>query len=1378
MSGTVPRTCTVIAELPASQPGDPQSDEPDSRPLRDFRSCRAYVLLGDPGAGKTTAFEDEVGELNDCAHLVSARDFLAIEEPDSVPSGHTIFIDGLDEVRAGQRDARSPFDMIRRRLRDLGRPRFRLSCRESDWLGENDRRHLARVSPGGEVTVLRLDPLTESDIRRVVDGHASIADPGDFLSEGHERGVGGLLANPQTLIMLADVVGGGGDWPTSRADTFEKACLHIVREHNEEHLAAAKSRDVPPPGELLDAAGRLCAVQLLTGAPGYSLLGNGGDSDYLLPDQCGYEPPGFLRHALATKLFRGQSHGRATPIHRQVAEYLAARHLARVVEHDRLPARRLVALMAGRDGSVVTEMRGLSAWLAAHSPKVRPHLIDRDPVGVGQYGDVSAFGTEGKRALLESLGRAIPKLEHWGFGLGTAFRALATPELEQAFAALLASPSRADEHQRLVIFALRVLRGSPALPGLSNALLLTVRDPSWYPAIRINALRVYSRRGHGSDGKTNRLRALLDGIGRGDVPDPDDELLGVLLGQLYPDHLTPRELWDVFSEPQNPHLLGTYRHFWEMALAERVPDAHLAEHLDILARWPRLLPSASSETDPCERLRLDLVARGLSQHGDDLFRRGDVARLYDWLGVACADHAIHRDGHRRSAKSIREWLEDRPQVQKAVVLECLRRQPDAADPYPPQRSMHERLCASDLPRDFGTWCLNRAVRVANGAPDTATHLLELAFSALGDDRHNQGLSLDRIRETTRDSELLTASLARLERSRIAWKREDAEWADRRRRYEQEEADKREKELAYLRSQAASLRANEAPPALLYQLARTYFGDFQAISGDKEAGARAIWDRWPGERELTDAILASFRGVASRPDLPSLKEVAAVARKNRIHYLALPLLAGLAEEERTSSGSPELPTGKRRMAIASYFATVHAQYCPGWYTAILDRHPEIVAEVQLRLAPAVFRGNNSVNCKLYGLAHDPGYATVARLSALKLLRAFPTQAKRQLGHDLQHLLIAALEHCDRGELVALIDSKLSRSSLGVWQRTVWLAAGLLARPEAYRAAVRDHVQGRERRLAELFDFLSCPGNQTDRLDDDTVALLVSLLGGSVEPQRLEVRSRAYVITAAMERSELVAGLIQRLASSTSPQAGDLLQDLINNPSLAPWRDHLRKARRAQRIVHRDHRHRHPDAGQVRDTLRGAAPANVADLAALLEEYLRELARQIESGDADGWRPFWNEDKHRRQATPKAEESCRDAILRELRHRLPPGVEVQPEARHARGNRSDLRASYLGADGRRFHVPVEIKRSQHPAVWTSIEGQLIGKYAIDPVAEGHGVYLVLWFGREHRKRSPSGEHARGAADLERRLRSTLSDRRKRKIAVCVIDVSGTVGPRART
>ena len=41
----------------------------------------------------------------------------------------------------------------------------------------------------------------------------------------------GLLKNPQTLNMLADVVTQGGGWPKSRKETFEMACGQMVREH-------------------------------------------------------------------------------------------------------------------------------------------------------------------------------------------------------------------------------------------------------------------------------------------------------------------------------------------------------------------------------------------------------------------------------------------------------------------------------------------------------------------------------------------------------------------------------------------------------------------------------------------------------------------------------------------------------------------------------------------------------------------------------------------------------------------------------------------------------------------------------------------------------------------------------------------------------------------------------------------------------------------------------------------------------------------------------------------------------------------------------------------------------------------------------------------
>ena len=78
MSGTAARTCTVVP-VPGPDGNEARGDPSlrDCRPLADYRSHDAYVLLGDPGAGRTTAFMDEVEALGEeTCHPVSARDFL------------------------------------------------------------------------------------------------------------------------------------------------------------------------------------------------------------------------------------------------------------------------------------------------------------------------------------------------------------------------------------------------------------------------------------------------------------------------------------------------------------------------------------------------------------------------------------------------------------------------------------------------------------------------------------------------------------------------------------------------------------------------------------------------------------------------------------------------------------------------------------------------------------------------------------------------------------------------------------------------------------------------------------------------------------------------------------------------------------------------------------------------------------------------------------------------------------------------------------------------------------------------------------------------------------------------------------------------------
>ena len=499
------------------------------------------------GAGKTTAFESERGALREKACLITARDFLTFN-PQSHPEWRdkTLFIDGLDETRVGVNDARTPFDQIRGRLDVLGKPHFRLSCREADWLGANDRKRIESVSPDSKVTVLRLNPLTDSDIADILNVRPDIGDAQAFMAAAKDRGVEGLLTNPQTLKMLADVVAQGGGWPKSRKETFEMACGQMVREHNEEHEAAQESNSPLASDQLLGAAGRLCAVQLISGAAGYTLRGQ-ADEEYPALDQCDYDTSEALRSALATKLFKGASNNRVSPVHRHIAEFLGARHLAQIIERG-LPARRVISLIA--DGTVVTEMRGLSAGLAAHCKDARADLIERDPIGVGLYGDIREFATDEKRTLLESLNREGIRLESvWR--TAAAFGALATSDMEPVLRAILTDFRRDQDHQRLIGFVLVVLQEGEPLPSLSEVLLEIVRDDTWWPDFNYVALDAFIHNYPDSTDKTSLLKALLADIHTGSLSDTDNQLLGTLLAQLYPHDLPPSEVWDYLSGTGN-----------------------------------------------------------------------------------------------------------------------------------------------------------------------------------------------------------------------------------------------------------------------------------------------------------------------------------------------------------------------------------------------------------------------------------------------------------------------------------------------------------------------------------------------------------------------------------------------------------------------------------------------------------------------------------------------------------------------------------------------------------------------------------------------------------------------------------------------------------
>lgn len=1279
MTTFVDRTCS---EVQATNDG-----KPASLPLSHYAKRSAWVLLGPPGAGKTVEFQREAERCG--AHYVTARNFLTLNDPEW-RSG-TLFIDALDEIRAGSPDGRTPLDHIRTKLDELGRPPFRLSCREADWFGASDRGHLAAVSADGDVLELRLEPLSDEQIRDLLGRH--VADPEAFLHTAHQAGLSALLATPQDLELLARAVA-SGRWPDTRSETLELACPQLAREQNAEHRIAAEGESFATE-QLLDAAGDLCAVALFSGHAGYAVASAASDEHYVrLNDIHGSLP--LLRAALHTRLFVYATPQRATPLHRGVAEFLAARRLARTID-DGLPPARVMALMTGPDGGVVSSLRGLCAWLSAHSAKIRPDCIARDPLGTLLYGDVKRFTAPQKRQLVDAitrLGRHDPWILRNRFELDVRWGDLATPNTEPMFRDLLGASGKDDAEQRLArTLLLALYHGSP-VPGLECLLMDTVRGGRLWSHIRALALRAFIRQYGGSGRMARRqLLDLLQDIEAGTVSDPYRNLLGLLLSHLYPKLVPPTQILRYLHEPDDPLSIGYYDNFWTKDVVENATDTDLGKLLDALIQD-----------------RSELIARDGYRHQPlamQIFTRLlqgsmkiEAARLFDWL-VVLSPHFTCEEWD-----SFSDWRRKNPGRASALGEHA---EKESRTPIKPVNVCRHLAADSVL------------AAISGDFPDAEDDLAETPGPS------------DKVRR----------------------------W--------------REQWQAFLRASRAQIQDN-CPPGILNELAKVYWGSMALVEGDTPDARLTCLLQDDG---LVQLALGAIRDTPERADLPTLREVA-TQRSSAPHPLALPYVAALDLLPVSAARS------NLRLGLAFQFDALLQP--AAWYEATLKADPRLVASTLVEYCRGAFGCGRIPYWPLAQLAQNTetteveNLAKVAELASLEVLERFPPRCKAEHLSTLTRLLVAALNNVCHTGLASLVERKLSLRGLTAMQRVHWLCCGVTLAGARHLEPLLSVLAGRyqHQRIQTVVDLmlgvqqegLRLPHGRVLRVDalNAPVALrLTKCLAEHCPPASLfDDTYRDFIppsVADAARGADAVRHLLDHLASLATVEATDALRQLAANVALSRWRPEVQHALTNQLATRREAEFRHASVTDVLETLGGATPANAADLAALVADSLTTLAGRVAGGNTSDWRQYWNTEG-KRVTKPKLEELCRDAVLSDLRLALPTGVTAEPEGAHAADRRSDIRISFGD-----FVVPLEAKQSSHRDLWKTMHRQLIGSYAKDPSAQGHGIYLVFWLGRDRCQRAPDGSpKPHTAAELETQLQETLTPEQRRKITVIVMDVSG--------
>lgn len=1346
----VPRTCTARDEKAGTR---------EPRPLADYRAAPAYVLLGDPGAGKTESFRQEAADTG--GHYIRARAFATLDHSPQL-AGKTLFIDGLDEMRAAGGDGRTPLYQVRQHLDRLGRPHFRLSCREADWYGDSDSAALLEVAPGGSLAVLHLDPLSDADIALLLAHKFGRTDPADFVRQSGRHGLADLLRNPQTLGLLARAV--GETWPDGRRKTYELACQQLVRETNPEHRAA-KRATAPTANALLDAAGFLCAVQMLAGIAGFALDDDAADDQHVLWRELSASRDMPLLDALATGLFqRDEREQQRIPVHRSIAEFLGARYLEALIDTQGLPLGRVVALMAGEDGGIAPDLRGLAAWLAVHCRGARDELVGRDPLGVVLYGDVRDFPTDDKRRVLAALRNEAERYAGFRFENWTAapFGALATPDMVPVFLELLASPSRAEADIALLDCALDALRHGPPLAELAmEAIRLeavldnAARDASYPSHVRHKALKVLLR---DLPRNANRLVAIAKGIHVEKIEDEDDQLLGRLLTELFPKFIRPMEIFGFLHPQKQDRLIGDYRMFWGHHLADDASSDLLPELLDQLVLHATRLRKSLDRLQ-AERMAGALLARALETHGDTI----DDARLYDWLGSGLDEYdhpRIDGEHHRRVAS----WLAARPKRYKAMLIAGTECCIDKENLWPCLLQSSSRLYGAEPPADFVPWCLERAATQTH--VEYRRHFFAEAAMQLRRQGGQAWLTLDALDyldpwitahpEFERDLEPFVS--CRID----DWRREDAA---RQREWNKDREQQIEGWRSHFREHLEVIRDGSAYPQILDELAQAYLRQHLDIEG--ETPRERLADFLGEDEELIEAAYAGFRRSLDRADLPSVVEIVDLEVKGRMHFIRQPCLAGM-EELYTSDPETALHLDDAVLRkLLAFRLTWVAEKEADWFVALVKARPDLVAEVLVAYALPLLRKGDEHLHGIWQLAYDDDYAAVARIALPDLLKGFPLRAKNQLlTNALDPLLKSALRYLDRPTLTTIVSTRLAQGSMSAAQRVHWLACGLIVAPREYEAPLATHV-GKSKTLAShlggfLHDRERRPGGNAS-LPESTLALLIELLAPGAPPER---PMGAHWVSPPMYTADKVRTFIDALGGNPDEAAQKQLERLLGLPKLAPWHDRLRHAAHTQRMARRKASFRHLDAAEVCNTLANREPANAADLAALADAHLRGLARKIRDGSTNDYRQYWSYDVSGKPERPKPENDCRDILLSDLAERLGRlGVDARKEIYHAEDKRADISVSFGGAQD--FNVPIEIKKDSHADLWRAMHEQLIVRYTRDPGADGFGIYLVFWFGGKNMPLPQEGKKPRSATELEERLRQTLSVEESRRVRVCVID-----------
>ncbi|MBF0131472.1 MAG: hypothetical protein HQL75_02655 [Magnetococcales bacterium] len=1298
----------------------PQGEKNEPRPLSDFFNKHALVILGEPGMGKTTSFIQAARE-EENAECLTIRKFCRQNNSTKL-EGKTLYLDGLDEQRAGKANDKTVLDAIIERLQDLHCPKFRLSCRTADWSIHLDQKELHNEFPPG-IVVIRLEPLSEDQVREIVSNRG--LDGQNFLEQARQSGIAEWTTNPQLLNMVLEVVSQGQKWPETRKELFESVCSEFVQEHDYDRAKTNHTDD-----QLILAAGLLCATILRADLDGVSLKRTNAKKRF--PDLTRFPETQLpLVEAARTKLFRHPAQERAAYYHRTMAEYLAARFLVHKMAES-LPAERVRRLLSYKNELVPSHLRGCHAWVATLCPEPTISLFLRtDPMGLALYGDTASLSPSRKKDLLDCF-FDLAKENPWfrgGYWEGYPLGRMADPLFKDRFEAILSGLQ--PERSHLIFTILDIMQYGKVFFVSPEILLTFIRNPAIPSHFRSRAASVFLT--HCSY-RLDDLKPILEGLGDHKNPENDLELRAVLLEALYPAKLTLQEI-KRFLVPPRDGTIGSLSLAHD--LVKMTPDEQLPTLVDILDDIKCEYELYESESN-WHSLAEIALARSLEQHGEHV----PVETLYLWLRVGTGRFGIPNIDVQDNQDAIRvkNWLHFHPEKIKSLFLLFLQRTV-AKDLGKHTYYFWGMMRSWTVPIWFPEWCLKLATE--DQYDSISVTLFRIGISELL--RKQPERSYER-------AFALVEKYPKFEKCLDLYLYCDLYshgWEFRQKNNSKTKTEK-DKLVTDLSNRLPGIR-NGSDFGAIFGLSQIYQGWFTGANTKIQPHQRLIEET---SSEIAQAAEEGFVQFLTNHSLPTPEEIGKISIENRRYNIALAVLSALdfnlcASDTVWSS------------AIAFRLSEAYDDDHPAWFNKILTTLPDIAANACKEFwLPQLQAGIDHVN-RLFALSSNEMWSGIAQRVAIPLLEECPELK----GSHLSHLLIAALMWGDRSALTSLTICRCKMDQTPGWPQ--WAAVAYILEKCEW-SEIKPVLSQNENYASDFFGFIfnvfypqkvervkKIPGIVLKIKNAEDLLNFYGKIYPPVEFGKIENDQKFF-------KSQRIVTLIDEIAEKMSSDATDALQRLIDHKDLSAWGDRLRYALS-------QHRHKMADESfealgwkEVINVVTGNVPATASDFHALVVDQIRTIAKELRDKKTDGYKTYWNtEGRHNQPTNPKVEDNSRDRLVDSLQHKLAsfPGLRVEPEVRHAGGRRSDIEVQYLD-----WNIPIEIKQDSNQKLWNAIEDQLIS-YMQDQKTGVYGIYLVIWYGkRENGPKLPPTPQ-----ELENSLRETIPNEYRNSIEVIVLDVS---------